>query len=99
MSKRKVHLIPVSRIHSVPNDPDRNKLARYRRALRRGVEFPPVDVIENWGGYHVIDGSHRFNAYRLENRFLIPAYLDCERRPSPAALEEFPRSYAREFKA
>jgi ParB-like nuclease domain len=48
---------------------DWNKVARYRRCLRRGDTFPPVDVIKHRvGHYQVLDGYHRFHAHRLEGR-------------------------------
>jgi hypothetical protein len=98
---RKVYLIPVHQVVGEPNPPERNKLARYRRALRRGAKFPPIDMAKrskHWGGgYDIIDGSNRFHAHRLEGYFFVPAYLQCDRFPSPYALEYIPRSYAADF--
>jgi hypothetical protein len=51
---------------------DWNKVACYRRALRRGDTFPPVVVIKHRiGFYEVFDGFHRFHAHRLEGRKTI----------------------------
>ena len=93
MGERKVYLISINEVASVPNPPwDRNKLRRYRRALRRGAMFPPVDMVDRGGdGFEILDGSHRYNTH-------VRAYLDCERYPSPAALEFVSRSYARDHK-
>jgi ParB-like chromosome segregation protein Spo0J len=53
-------------------DLDRNKVARYRRALRRGDTFPPIVVIKHRIGlYEIFDGFHRFHAHRLEGRKTI----------------------------
>jgi uncharacterized ParB-like nuclease family protein len=103
MAKRKVHLIPINMVGDTDNpEPDRNKIARYRRALRRGDKLPPVDMVrKSLGGYsyyYVLDGSHRFHAHRLEGRYFIEAYLNCDRFPSPSALEPFPKTYATDFK-
>jgi hypothetical protein len=64
------------------HDPDRNKVARYRRALRRGAKFPPIEVYlrppivaQLWGpeaaGWEVVDGHHRYHTHRLEGRETI----------------------------
>jgi uncharacterized ParB-like nuclease family protein len=51
---------------------DRKKVARYRRALRQGDTFPPIEVIKHrLGCYEVFDGYHRFHAHRLEGRKTI----------------------------
>ena len=51
---------------------DWNKVTRYRRALRRGDTFPPIEVIKyRVGFYEVFDGFHRFHAHRLEGRKTI----------------------------
>jgi hypothetical protein len=52
--------------------PDRNKTARYRRALRRGAKFSPIEVYlrpQFWGGgWEVVEGNNRYHAHRLEGR-------------------------------
>jgi uncharacterized ParB-like nuclease family protein len=51
---------------------DREKVTRYRQALRQGDTFPPIDVIKHRPGfYEVFDGYHRFHAHRLEGRKTI----------------------------
>jgi uncharacterized ParB-like nuclease family protein len=51
---------------------DRNKVTRYRQALRRGDTFPPIWVIEiGRSRYEILDGFHRFHAHRREGRKTI----------------------------
>lgn len=64
--------IPLARILGQPNPPGRNKLSRYRRALRRGDVFPPIIITPRaGGGYEIVQGVHRFHAHRLEGRKTI----------------------------
>jgi len=76
--------IPLARIsgHAPNNDTDRNKIARYRRALRRGDVFPPVIVTREpmiWArsrrDFGILDGVHRYHAHRLEGRKTIRAVI------------------------
>lgn len=47
----------------------REKIKRYRLALRQGVVFPPIVVIKHRPGiYEVLDGFHRLHAHRREGR-------------------------------
>jgi ParB-like chromosome segregation protein Spo0J len=73
--------VELSAIVGWQHGPDRNKLERYRRALRKGAKFPPIDVIhtgfEN-GDWDIVDGVHRYHAHRLEGRETIRCRM---RRP------------------
>jgi hypothetical protein len=64
----------ISSVHAVGHRDgvDWNKVARYRRALRRGDMFPPIQVMKHRIGlYEVLDGFHRYHAHRLEHRKTI----------------------------
>ena len=58
---------------------DQKKITRYRQALRRGETFPPIDAIKNGPGlYKVMDGWHRYHAYKREGRKTIPINVKVE---------------------
>ena len=43
---------------------DFRTVARYRTAMDGGSEFPPLDVVAQNGGFLVLDGEHRRQAYK-----------------------------------
>jgi hypothetical protein len=62
-----------------PNGVDWKKVTRYRRALRQGGVFPPIEVIKyRVGHYEVLEGSHRYHAHRLEGRRTIQIQVRVE---------------------
>jgi hypothetical protein len=92
--------IPLARIsgRAPNNDTDRNKVARYRRALRRGEVFPPIKITREpfaYGrsGHGILDGVHRFHAHRLEGRKTIRADI-WTRADIAAHFEEIRRALA-----
>lgn len=48
---------------------------RYVSALEVGAEFPPIVVGKRKGRYVIIDGRHRFEAFRKAKRAKIPAMV------------------------
>jgi len=71
MSRVSIRSVSTYRVASY-EDLDWNKVARYRRALRRRDLFPPIAVIKHCIGlYEILDGFHRFHAHRLEGRKTI----------------------------
>lgn len=48
---------------------------RYISALQLGVEFPPIIVGKREGRYVVIDGRHRYEAFRRAKKEKIPALV------------------------
>lgn len=68
-----VRQITVGNIHEFPGKPD--KVVRYHSILMDNPEFdfPPLDVREKPNGtYRIWNGRHRFLAYVLAERELIP---------------------------
>jgi uncharacterized ParB-like nuclease family protein len=56
------------------HDPlDRGRIKMFRLALRRGEEFPPIDVSDIDGSLWIFDGYHRYHAHKLEGRKTILA--------------------------
>jgi ParB-like nuclease domain len=81
------HHIPLDRIRDIENRlacVDPNKVERYRKLMREGVELPPIDIREkNLEGYHIIkDGHHRYSAARLEGVSTIRAIIRGSPLPS-----------------
>jgi ParB-like chromosome segregation protein Spo0J len=50
-------------------------LAKIIQALKAGKELPPILVRKHQGGYQVLDGHHRFMAYKLAGKREIPARI------------------------
>ena len=51
------------------------RIARMVKALEKGKQLPPVLVRKYQGGYQILDGHHRFKAYRMVNAKEIPARI------------------------
>jgi hypothetical protein len=80
------------------HDPDRSKVERYRRALRKGATFPPIAVYHRspaWGpenaGWEIVDGHHRFHGTRLEGRETIRCRMNDPWFADGTTIDEFIR--------
>lgn len=51
------------------------RIARMVAALKKGRDTPPILVRKYKNGYQVLDGHHRFKAYRQAGRDSIPAMI------------------------
>lgn len=51
------------------------KIARMAKAIKSGKHMPPILVRRHSDGYQVMDGHHRFKAYRLAKSDEIPARI------------------------
>jgi ParB-like nuclease domain/Protein of unknown function (DUF5661) len=51
------------------------RIAKMVKALEKGKQLPPVLVRKYQGGYQILDGHHRFKAYRMVNAKEIPARI------------------------
>jgi len=70
--------IPIDKIIVDPSISSRIQLSeetifKYAQSLFNGDQFPPIDLYYNGSDYVLADGTHRLEAYRLENRDTIPA--------------------------
>ena len=74
-------MLPVSKVITFePDDkfekPENAKnLHNMVKALKAGNELPPILVRRQGLGYQVLDGHHRFMAYRLLGKKYIPARI------------------------
>ena len=74
-------MLPVSKLTNFePDDkfvkPENAKnLHNIVKALKAGKELPPILVRRQGLGYQVLDGHHRFMAYRLLGKKYIPARI------------------------
>jgi len=77
MEKVKVSeiIIPQGLLPRVLTGTVEEVVQRYKEALSMGEEFPPVKVWKRQEGYWLIDGVHRYHAYKLLGREEIPAVL------------------------
>lgn len=73
--------LPINRITTFEpedkfQDPkNAENLKRIIKAIKAGAKLPPILVRRQGQGYQVIDGHHRFKAYRLLNKKTIPARI------------------------
>jgi hypothetical protein len=51
------------------------RIARMVKTLEKGKQLPPVLVRKYQGSYQILDGHHRFKAYRMVNAKEIPARI------------------------
>jgi hypothetical protein len=51
------------------------RIARMVKTLEKGKHLPPVLVRKYQGSYQILDGHHRFKAYRMVNAKEIPARI------------------------
>ncbi|MEM1672923.1 MAG: helix-turn-helix domain-containing protein [Archaeoglobaceae archaeon] len=80
MEKVKVSeiIIPQGLLPRVLTGTVEEVVQRYMEALSMGEEFPPVKVWKRQEGYWLIDGVHRYHAYKLLGREEIPAvFVEC----------------------
>jgi hypothetical protein len=74
-------ILPVSKLTNFePDDkfknPENSKnLHNIVKALKAGKELPPILVRRQGLGYQVLDGHHRFMAYKLLGKKYIPARI------------------------
>ena len=74
-------MLPVSKLIAFePEDKFKEpqyakNLARIIQALKSGRELPPILVRRYQGGYQVLDGHHRFKAYKLLGKKHIPCRI------------------------
>ena len=74
-------MLPVSKITTFEPDDKFEKTENAKnlhnivKALKAGKELPPILVRRQGLGYQVLDGHHRFMAYRLLGKKYIPARI------------------------
>jgi hypothetical protein len=51
------------------------RILRMVKALEKGKQLPPILVRKYQGSYQILDGHHRFKAYRMVNAKEIPARI------------------------
>ena len=69
--------IPISRILSTQLVSSA-KIRSMVKKLEQGDELPPIDVETRSGGYKIVDGNHRYNAYVAAKRKRIPARVHAD---------------------
>ena len=73
--------IPVDRLQGFQPETDRDRpqsralVKKMVASLKRGAVLPPILVRKVGDGYQVLDGHHRFWAYRLSGTRSVPAQI------------------------